>query len=227
MIISDEKKFVFLHNPKAAGTTVRFALNKFDSYDSKFWRNECEELGRYGDMAHLSTQSLKSFFPEEYKKIVNYYTFGFVRDPLKRFFSGFNETHKALLQRVNEEPDFMEEYKGVLKKYTETQLSCSHPEGWYTHVKPQKEVFYDEGTCIADLVVKIENPFPDVNAISNVLDSDVEHCVTKALTGKPRNKKPLSFTASDLLSVEYLNALMDYYSEDYKLFGYPLEFYKK
>jgi hypothetical protein len=225
MIISDEKKFVFLHNPKSAGTTVRFALKKFDSYEGKFWRNQCDELERYGDMAHLSIKSLKAFFPNEYRKIETYFTFGFVRHPIKRFFSGFNETHKSLLQQVDNNTVKIDSYKEVLRKYTEVQLSCSHPEGWYTHVKPQKQIFFDGNRCMADLILKIEEPFPKIHKISDFLGSELEKTVVQALSGKPRNQKPIRYRPTDLLSTEYLNSIVEYYSEDYDTFGYLKEFY--
>lgn len=79
-----------------------------------FWRNHVPELKRHSDMAHLSSTSLKKFFPAEFDKIKSYFSFGFVRHPIDRFFSGFNETHKPLWKKLDEDSGFLAEYKKVL-----------------------------------------------------------------------------------------------------------------
>lgn len=48
MIIDDRHRFVFVHIPKCAGTSVRQVLKQFDSYEGR-WANakrEHPELGR-------------------------------------------------------------------------------------------------------------------------------------------------------------------------------------
>ncbi|WP_342804830.1 sulfotransferase family 2 domain-containing protein [Alteromonas sp. M12] len=225
MIISDDKKFVFLHNPKAAGTTVRFALKNYDSYEGKFWRNHVEELDRHSDMAHLSVSSIKKYFPEEYKKIDTYFSFGFVRHPIHRFFSGFNETHKPLWKSLELEAGFLDEYKKVLLAYTKRQLATRNEEGLFTHVKRQKTIYYDNDKCIADVVINIEEWKDKIYLLKNHLDTEVASVVIKAMDGKPRNKKQINYKPTDILDTDILNQLVDYYSDDYEAFGYEKNYY--
>lgn len=220
MIISNKRRFAFIHNPKAAGTTVRFALEKFDSYNGKFWRNSCEQLGRYHDMAHLSAASLARFFPREYAKVQEYFSFGYVRHPISRFFSGFNETHKQLWMQLSQNREFLNEYKKVLVAYTKRQLQCSHPEGFFTHVKPQKSIYYFEGNCIANLVLKIEEAQEGNLQLIEGVGAEVHEIVSKAFSTPPKNQKGMYFQPEQILESAMLNDLVDYYSEDFTLFGY-------
>jgi hypothetical protein len=204
---------------------VRFALGEFDSTAGKFWRNKCPHLDRNADMAHLSADSIKKYYPDEFAKIKSYYTFGFVRHPINRFFSGFNETHQSLWSGLEDNSVGLYEYKTTLKNYVNRQLDCSSPEGFYTHVKPQKSVYYFNGQCIADKVIKIEEVEYEVQSLYKSIDTVVVDKIVLALRGKPRNQKKVSLSHTEILERETLNKLVDYYSEDYRIFGYQKKYY--
>jgi hypothetical protein len=93
MIISDKFRFVFVHIPKCAGTSVRKALISLDDRVGKYQHVKVHDnLGRL-DYAHIPLKVLKKYFKEDYLCIENYQAFAIVRDPPSRFPS-------ALAQRL-------------------------------------------------------------------------------------------------------------------------------
>ena len=88
MIVSHAKKFIFLHNPKAAGTSLRNALEPYHDHPNRFWgvmRN-----GYFGgeiDYAHLRAWELPVAAPRLFAEWDSFNTLAVVRDPLSRFYS--------------------------------------------------------------------------------------------------------------------------------------------
>src|SRR5262249_37708599 len=95
MIISDNHRFVFVHVPKCAGTSVRRALREIDTSGGQFWRiGEHPEMGAV-HFAHLTLVDLAQYYPEAFAKIRDYRSMAILRDPRDRFFS-------AVYQRLRE-----------------------------------------------------------------------------------------------------------------------------
>jgi hypothetical protein len=85
MLISDANKFIFIHIPKCAGTSLRKSILKVDPNAIKFnYRDMHTELGRL-DYTHIPLKELHDYFPTEWNKILNYSTLACVRDPYHRF----------------------------------------------------------------------------------------------------------------------------------------------
>jgi hypothetical protein len=104
MIIDDEHRFAFVHNPKCGGTSVRNQLHHLDSYAGKFGnaadgsgvshKRRHPQLGLIA-YTHIPLAFVETHFPEEYSKLIEYETFVLVRDPYSRFSS-------AVFQRLAE-----------------------------------------------------------------------------------------------------------------------------
>ncbi len=75
MIISQSKKFIFVHNPKAAGTSIQQALLPWDDGKHLKARTKHETLT---ELRNRTTLDLSTFI-----------IFGFVRNPWDRFSSFF------------------------------------------------------------------------------------------------------------------------------------------
>jgi len=89
MIIDDQHRFVFVHIPKCAGTSVRQILQKFDASQGRFsppLRQDHPQLGRL-DMVHIPLAILRQYFPQEYQKVKDYFSVAVLRDPFARFSS--------------------------------------------------------------------------------------------------------------------------------------------
>jgi hypothetical protein len=95
MIMSNAHKFVFFHNPKAAGTSVREALEKYNDIGFKLWGpNPDQTKGRMIDRAHIGLDEFAEYFPELWDRAKGYHKFFLYRDPFSRFFSSFAEYSK-------------------------------------------------------------------------------------------------------------------------------------
>lgn len=85
-IISNNKKFCFVHVGKTGGSTIAYVLNKYakniriDSTEKKGWQVELHDFGM-----HTPVKEYFEKIPEDYFK------FAFVRNPFAVLVSGFNK----------------------------------------------------------------------------------------------------------------------------------------
>lgn len=100
MIISDKFKFVFVHIPKCAGTSVRQLLAQFDDTGERY-RPHVMEHRSYGkiDFTHLPLPLLLDIAPDDFEKLRAYEAFAIVRDPRERFFSALAQRLKMYEKR--------------------------------------------------------------------------------------------------------------------------------
>ena len=88
MIVSHRQGFIFFHNPKCAGTTVRSALQPWHD-DPQIFRGFFEAPFFRGtlDHAHLRLWELQALFPRILEAAATYRSVIIVRDPFRRFVS--------------------------------------------------------------------------------------------------------------------------------------------
>ena len=92
MIVSDRARFVFVHNPKAGGTSIRRRLAPLDDATPPFWMFAFSlRLGRRIDRAHIPLDDVARAYPQTFDKILAYRSFTFVRNPYGRAVSAFGE----------------------------------------------------------------------------------------------------------------------------------------
>ena len=88
MIVSRKRRFVFLHNPKVAGTSFRSEIAQYDDFGRMFWGEEVDPyLNVMVDLAHLRAWELPCVVPDLFFDLANYRTLVFVRNPMRRFLS--------------------------------------------------------------------------------------------------------------------------------------------
>ena len=161
MIISHSQKFVFIHNPKVAGTSLRNALSKWDDTKNAFWGPYYHPiLGRKIDLAHVMIRDL-AVFPELRGSMEDYFTFGIVRDPIERFHSAVSYYNKRKPDRARKAHEFLE----LFIKYP-TLMTYDID---FVHFCPQHEFFYyqsEQGLkCLADVLLPLER----LNRLPNLL----------------------------------------------------------
>ena len=89
MIISHEHRFVFLHNPKAAGSAIRISLADLHDDPTEFWhQGYLPRLNRVVDLAHLTHHDLELQLDSSLR---GYEFLTVVRDPYARFLSAVSE----------------------------------------------------------------------------------------------------------------------------------------
>ncbi len=87
MIISHKHRFVFLHNPKCGGTSVRDALAQYADVDSFRFCGYADSAVQ--DLSHLRVDQWTREVWDAYRE--GYFFFGLVRDPIDRFMSAMSE----------------------------------------------------------------------------------------------------------------------------------------
>jgi hypothetical protein len=160
MIISDEKRFVLVHVPKCAGTSIRKQIRHLDSYDGGFDKIEDHpELGRI-HYAHIPLCYLERHFPGEYGKLTEYRSYALVREPGHRFLS-------AVLQRMREFRNYsspseltlkavLDEASQVIDWLQQRKTFCDVE---FIHFARQSDFIYNGNTKIVANVYRLED-FP-------------------------------------------------------------------
>lgn len=95
MIISHAHRFVFFHNPKAGGTSVRKAIEGFNDTGFGLWgADPAQTAGIETDRAHLGIDEFIRFYPDLWDEVRDYRKFCLCRDPQARFLSSVSEYAK-------------------------------------------------------------------------------------------------------------------------------------
>jgi hypothetical protein len=89
MIINHKYKFIFIHVPKCAGTSIKRALYPYgDKYDQFFGGHPDAPEGNDEVHKHSTALEVKRFATTE--RWEKYFTFSFVRNPFSRIVSLYN-----------------------------------------------------------------------------------------------------------------------------------------
>lgn len=94
MIISHQHRFVFFHNPKVGGTSVRATIEHLHDDPEVFWGTDKATPEVQLDRAHLGIDEFAQHYPELWDRVQGYAMFCLYRDPLGRFFSSLAEYSK-------------------------------------------------------------------------------------------------------------------------------------
>ncbi|MBV9330979.1 MAG: sulfotransferase family 2 domain-containing protein [Alphaproteobacteria bacterium] len=218
MIISDSRRFVFLHNPKAAGTSIRRALQPYDSRSNFYWKTcRSEVLGRELDKAHMAAEDFRAQFPSDFALLADYFVFMFVRNPYDRAVSAYNETVERRLSVITT-PRTMRKYiealnRFILEKCTPEAIRYDFALRFFI---PQEAICVADGKSVADYIGRFEDMEGSLDRIASLAG------LPDTAFGKLRraNARNRSFQYEDLLSgdtVAHINAV---YRGDFERFGY-------
>ena len=122
MIINHTYKFVFIHVPKAAGTTVTRTLSEMSRYCD-------QEIGRSGIGQGLNAHYAKRFGLRKHSRaeqvmmvmgkddFLSYFRFAFVRNPYNRLASAYHflKAWKGLPDRFRSELDAYVDFESFLE----------------------------------------------------------------------------------------------------------------
>ncbi|MGB5819489.1 MAG: sulfotransferase family 2 domain-containing protein [Saonia sp.] len=208
MILSHSKKFIFVHNYKVAGTSVRNALKSYNnrsflasnfSDKIKFITGDYPKVYAKQFEHHIKAPELKSqISPTIFN---DYYKFGFVRNPWDWQVS----LYKFMLKREGHRQHELVKSMKDFDEYID----------WRVHndLHLQKEFFYEDDTCLMDHIGKMENLNDEFTAICDKIGVKSE---LKRLNS--------SRTATDgflgYYSQKSIDLIYEGYKEDIKLFGY-------
>jgi hypothetical protein len=202
MIISHRHKFLFSHNPKVAGTSVRKSLSHLHDSPIKNWHQNWEPvLDRVVDSAHIQIPDLRRLIDLE-----EFHVFTLVRDPYERFFSSVSE-HCRQHQVVIQDAPSLNAW--IRMKLDEVRLRFD----WkYIHFCPQ-HYFVD---WHAGSRFKIESP-DDMAAFRSMLEFHTGFHLEEFEVARQANFK---FTMRDL-DRRSLACINNLYALDFDMLGYP------
>jgi len=150
MLLSHEKKFLFIHIQKTGGTSI-----------TQYLQNNISDLHLY-----MNPHSPLCLAEEKYH---HYYTAAFVRNPFDRLVSWYTMINSI------KNPNFLQ--SEVLKKarnFDEFILNCEDivsKNRWKAFSKNQVDYLYDKhGTINIDFIGRFENLSEDIQILSKKLD---------------------------------------------------------
>jgi hypothetical protein len=204
MLISHHKKFIFIHVPKSAGTSIRSALspfcyaNKITSLKNKLLKKKPIESNNFDH--HIKVDELKAKLPAN---IFNqYFKFGIVRNPFDRQVSTYH---------------FIQQNKEHFQNELVKKMSFEDYVVWRVEkgMNYQKDFLFDsQGNQLVDFVGRIENINQDFQYICDKIGvkNELKH-VNKSIHKDYRKM----YTGS---TFELINKA---YAEEIELFGYDFD----
>jgi hypothetical protein len=194
LLISQSKKFIFLHIPKTAGTSLRNALSEYANLNTYDLETYPEELGGQGHMqqSYLRESGLWDDFQ-------GYYEFAVVREPLERLVGLYNYNFRPI-------------------KYGNFSRFAQHVKLTYQN-RPHNNLFYhsqlewlEQPLTDQVHVYKFEDLVKDTIPLSQSLGIDIN------LAHDNRNKNKILTVAE--LSSEEIKYCLDFLSEEYDKLDY-------
>lgn len=219
MIISDTKQFVFLHNPKAAGTSIRQnILLPHDTRHNFFWGMASGgSLKRPIDKAHLALEDFKVVFPDTYSILQDYFVFAFVRDPYERYISSFHEYIKHNHTNMDIGSLKHKETMEMLDNFIANQLTKNRIRHVYKyrHFIPQHFILYHKNKCMVDYIGRVSTLNRDITNISKLLDLGITPKLGEL------NRRPQTTNAKqDMLLPRTKDLIRRLYELDFMYFGF-------
>jgi hypothetical protein len=229
-LISHKHKCIFIHIPKAAGTSIEniflqdLGLNVNNRHSLLLGENNNQDLGP-PRVTHLFAKDYvkHSFISQEL--FGSYFKFSFIRNPYDRLYSSYK------YWKFN---DYMSFETFVTRKLPEL---LEHKTYSY-FFKSQYEYLYGDGELLVDFVGRLENIETDINIVLenlNLKHLKLEHLnksfnsnltpyfifrLIGRLFKDYKNIDKLSFNKNNNLSKESKVLIQDVYKKDFELFGY-------
>lgn len=224
MIISKQKKFVFVHISKNAGTSLRNHLkrwsdtnklfNIFYKFDKKFRFTDLQ-TGYYNRYGRNIIKTINYFLPIDYRycyyhqrlhelqeNYFNFFKFAVFRDPIQRFYSQYNfclqKQHSVLHQTA---------LKGInhfCEKLFDDQTSLSLQKSFVTR----------NNKIIVDYLLDFNNLYKDFEIVCNHLELDkikLDHqnkttVKTEEKIGELNKKKLVDYFYDDIEIYKSINS---------------------
>lgn len=213
MIISHAKRFIFVHNPKCAGTAFREEIEPQHDHPRRFWGIEYDSyFQREVDFAHLRLWEMAALFPELMEHFQSYNSVAFVRSPFQRFLSAINEHFKQYRPEAKLLDLPARARLGLAESFICNELTLARVQGdhRFVHFSPQSW-FLSLGP-----VRQVKHIIP-LRADGQFGRLGLELLGLPATSVKLRNMMPASL-ASFRHSAIIRDFVMDFYRQDFQFF---------
>ena len=198
--ISDKNRCIFVHIPKAAGSSIE---------QSHLFDDQREKTGEYVG-GHATAEEFRLHDPGKFEE---YYKFTFVRNPYARLLSAYIYCHKG---GANPEGKRIKEtyFEGTPLDFHAFCLEQLSPEMIedVVHLRPQWHFLCDEnGELRVDFVGRVESFKADSKKVFKQLKQSFEY--RHSLKG--RNKHFSTYYTDEIAEVVY-----EFYKRDFELLSY-------
>ena len=206
MLISHSHKFIFLHNPKVAGSSIREVLTPYVDQPNRNWKNRLlVKLGVKAPLPythHLKARLVRDSLPKDIYD--RYFKFVFVRNPWDLQVSLYHYVLKNEGHHRHKIIKQMRSFDEYLAWKVENQ-----------DLRTQKDFVTDaDGKIIVDFIGKYENLSEDFQTVCKVLKIDA--LLPHINQSKHKDYRQYYTDRTRQLVEEYLR-------EDIEMFGYTFD----
>ena len=225
MIINHTHRFVFIHIPKAAGTTVTRTLSQLTRYcDQEIGGTQLGEaaqnyfMKRFGIRKHSRAETVMNVMGRE--RYMSYFRFAFVRNPYTRLASSYHflKSWAGLPQDYRDQLDQFPDFESFLRSDLWTSVIPGRgPDGIF---RPQAYWLYsqeNEPKLLMDFVGKTESLTDDLAEILKHVGVPQIEQSTDRFNSSPRYTLPLVWNP------KIVERIQQEYIRDFRMFNYPLE----
>lgn len=222
MPIYHSLKAIFIHIPKAGGTSIEETISDFPLFRQKL----VNKYNWYGNIKHQNNQqtyeldhSTMAYLKNNCKYYDNnYFIFSVIRNPYARLVSEYHYCkyqYSRLIKNLNTFNDFVYELKEkfdyILKNKESNHLYVSHflPQYLFTHNYRKQPLIPMEN------IYKLENIKDDWNKIKTKLNIDVDLKHTEKNASKFKYNYEDYYPSQELKEIVY-----ELYKDDFIIFDY-------
>lgn len=212
MIISHQDRFVFIHNPKCAGSSFRHQIAHLHDDATTFWDIHFNHhLGLHLDHAHLRVWELRAFHGDLLERLRGYRSVVFVRNPIRRLASAIVHhigAYRPELQFADcDRRDQIAIVDRIIDELTIERIITDYR---YVHFSPQRWFFMHPDDTLAWKVLPLSN---DAESILPGFDA----LGLPRAAPEPINTAPIDY--SHLLNHPRLLLFgVDFYAGDFEAF---------
>jgi len=204
MFIDEERRIIFIHVAKTAGSSIHVALK--DASGWKMGDKRRDDPPPF--IHHMPAKDIVQQRPE----YSEYYKFAITREPIVRLRSGYIDFLTAADRR---------DYHMSAKEYGNFEDFCkAFPESAWPadpHFRPQHEMVCDSAGKIMVDIGKYENLRDDLSRIGGKLGFDVNPF---GFIEHHRNNQTKRTKFDTTLTAETEKSIKDFFTKDYEIFGY-------
>jgi hypothetical protein len=224
VIINHSHKFVFIHIPKAAGTTVTRTLSELTRYcDQEIGGSGLGEAAqpyyaqRFGLRKHSRAEEVMKVMGHD--TYMSYFRFAFVRNPYTRLASAYHflKSWDGLPERFRTELDRFADFESFLESDLWTS---AHPgRGPDAIFQPQTRWLFSQGDKpekLVQFVGKTETLTEDLGRILKRIGAGT-------LPEAGRSNRSPDYTLPEVWKPEWVERIQQEYRRDFKVFGYPMD----
>ena len=215
MIVSRKGNFVFLHNPKVAGSSFRKAIADYHDHQHTFWGvRRVRFLNNLVDMAHLRSWEIGMAAPDVWDEFDRYAVLVFVRNPIRRFISACFPHFEWYRKDVGFAAMTPPEQQNTIARFIDADLTMEKVIGNYRYVHFSPQVWY----CMLGTRQVATTIVPLGSGGSGGLSAGFAALNVPEPPRHPRANRRAGKSTDDLITPEIRTFVRGFYAADYELF---------